>query len=148
MKNLDPRIAGKIFHVESEDVRNTMHPHGGHNPCIVCLLSRDLMLHDETFPPNKSFGGVGEDNKEALHPGKLRCRPLHTHPQTVRIHRARCYHPELNEVLRGDEKATFLSSQGNDRSANKPGLWMMTVQTSEQNIGVKKRIYRHSSSRV
>ena len=122
MKNQDAVIAGKIFHVESEDGHNAVHLHGGHKSRIVCLLSRDLMLHDETFPLNKSIGGVRKENEEALHPGKLRCRPLHTHPQTVGIHRPRCYHPELNEVLRGDEKATLLSSQGNDCSANKPGL--------------------------
>jgi hypothetical protein len=67
----------------------------------------------------------------------LPCYPHRTHSQPVILHnRARCHHPDLDEILGSDAEVSTSLSQFRQGSVRYRVLIVIRLQQSQQDIGI------------
>ena len=115
-----------------------MDVHRGNGSGVVDLLARDVVLDNESLPFGLHICVLLKNKKQALHSCQLYGRPGAAHSKPVGIHWASCHRPEFNQVLRSDTGLSALSPQRNKSPAYRPTVRMIAVQSSEEDIRVKK----------
>jgi len=144
---VDAGITVKVVSVEGENVSDTIHGHRSDEACIVDLLPRHAMRHNEPAPFRIDIVSVGKSKNGTFDASNNSIGLGRGEPEPVVLDRPRGNSPKLDQVLGGNADAVSIFAEPRYRIARLAMLGMGALKPTKDDVGIGEDVhYRFQSS--